>query len=201
MYQHSVISTLVLSLIIASSGVSGTPSTQFLARRSGDDSYDDTSLPQSELVPNPTGTESDAPYESSEKPYYGDLMPAVTAVMEMPMAIPSEALQLLKPAMMSSEKHGMTDPSQWDCEEVVEFPADHWDCEVTEMEKIDLSLFDCWEETDFTDMDCEEVMGEFECDEDDEPAGSPPAGPAGPSATSASSAPPAESSAVKSDTN
>ncbi|KAL2912403.1 hypothetical protein HK105_208106 [Polyrhizophydium stewartii] len=59
-------------------------------------------------------------------------------------------------------------PDNWDCEEVVEFPADQWECELSDMSKIDFNEFECWEETDFSGMDCTETTGEFECDEDDE---------------------------------
>ncbi|KAH6596413.1 hypothetical protein BASA50_005119 [Batrachochytrium salamandrivorans] len=96
-----------------------------------------------------------------------------------PKSVPSPPADMYnepsKDLMPSNEKkpesnmnHDMQDLSMWDCEEVIEFPADEWDCEATEMSKINLDEYDCWEETDFSGYDCEEAEGEFECDEDDE---------------------------------
>jgi hypothetical protein len=53
-----------------------------------------------------------------------------------------------------------------DCEEVTVFDANHWECtQVNSLADIDLTKFDCWEETDFSAFDCEDEVGDFECDE------------------------------------
>ena len=53
-----------------------------------------------------------------------------------------------------------------ECEEVIVFPPDQWDCEqVSSLNEVDLNEFECWEETDYSDFDCEEDPSDWDCED------------------------------------
>ncbi|KAI8903527.1 hypothetical protein EDD86DRAFT_250241 [Gorgonomyces haynaldii] len=121
--------------------------------------------PQQPVEQAPQQPVEQAPQQTVEQPGTTAQQPSE----QIPVAQqPSEPLPVGQQPTEQPAQNGQTQAvgDELACEEVILFPQQDWECQlVSDISQVDMNQFTCWEETDYSEFDCVEDEGDWDCEE------------------------------------